>query len=372
MEKKILIKGIWRYQGIKPEITDNCDLDPSSWVIGNVNLEEEVVLKARSVLRGDGKDIQVGRGVVFLPRSTVHIANDLIGTIIGDYSVIGRFALIHACMLGKSVLVGDQAVIMDGSVIGDNCIITTNSLIPPGKKFPNNVIISGAPAKVIGYVEQNKIENYKKELINNDFLESSILRAKKSGEDPLAEMGVKPWDSYKLGETTISKKAFVAPGSVIRGKILIEDRVSIWFSTILSSLSPGFIEIEEGSNIQDNTIIDVGKEVLRIGKRVTVGHNVRLGACTIGDDCLIGMGCTIEDGAIIEDGAFVGARALVKQNTIVKSNTIYAGRPAQYFREIRKEEYIFFAEGQKGYEQFAINYIGDSKLNSFDKEKLNC
>ena len=38
----------------------------------------------------------------------------------------------------------------------------------------------------------------------------------------------------------------------------------------------------------------------------------------------------------------------------------------------KKEEYNFFAEGQKGYEQFAINYIGDSKLNSFDKEKLNC
>ena len=138
----------------------------------------------------------------------------------------------------------------------------------------------------------------------------------------------------------------------------------------MSNIYPGFIEIGEGTNIQDNTIIDLGRKTLKIGKRVTVGHNVRLGACNIGNDCLIGMGSTIEDGAIIEDSAFVGARALVKGNTVVKSKTIFAGRPAKYFREIREKEYEFFEEGQKGYEQFSINYIRDSEVNNFHKDAL--
>ena len=69
----------------------------------------------------------------------------------------------------------------------------------------------------------------------------------------------------------------------------------------------GNIEIGEGSNIQDNTIINVKDGSLEIGKFVTVGHNVRLGACKIDNGCLIGMGCTIEDGAIVEENAFVGA-----------------------------------------------------------------
>ena len=365
-----MILGRWIYRGVSPEIADSCDLDPSSWVIGNVKMGKGVVLKPRAVLRGDGQDIKIGRGVMFLSRSTVHIANDLLGAVIGDYSVIGRYSLIHACTIGKSVLVGDQAVIMDDSVLGDECLVTANSLIPPGKRFSNNVIIDGAPAKVIGTIKKDQLKIYKEELINSNYSKSSILRAEESGEDPIAELGIEPWIGYQLGKNIISKNAFVAPDSVIRGKILIADKASVWFSTVLSSIYPGFIEIGEGTNVQDNTIIDLGRNDLKIGKRVTVGHNVRLGSCNIGDDCLIGMGSTIEDGAIIEDSAFVGARALVKGNTVVKSKTIFAGRPAKYFREIREEEYKFFEEGQKGYEQFSINYIRDCEVNNFHKDAL--
>ena len=135
-------------------------------------MEKGVVLKPRAVLRGDGQDIKIGRGVMFLSRSTVHIANDLLGAVIGDYSVIGRYSLIHACTIGKSVLVGHQAVIMDGSVLGDECLVTANSLIPPGKRFSNNVIIDGAPAKVIGTIKKDQLKIYKEEKKNSNYSKS--------------------------------------------------------------------------------------------------------------------------------------------------------------------------------------------------------
>jgi carbonic anhydrase/acetyltransferase-like protein (isoleucine patch superfamily) len=69
------------------------------------------------------------------------------------------------------------------------------------------------------------------------------------------------------------------------------------------------------------------------------------------------MGCTIEDDAIIEKDAFVGARAIVKAGTVVKANTIFAGRPANYFRDVKSEEANFFKMGQKIYEGFADDYI---------------
>ncbi len=49
----------------------------------------------------------------------------------------------------------------------------------------------------------------------------------------------------------------IVSNAIIRGDIIIEDRASIWFATILASLPGGSISIGEGSNIQDNTIIDV-------------------------------------------------------------------------------------------------------------------
>jgi carbonic anhydrase/acetyltransferase-like protein (isoleucine patch superfamily) len=345
------------YKGFFPKIGKDVVGASTSTVIGNTVLGSECILKDRVVLRGDGAEIIAGKEVVFLDRSTVHVASDLMGSYIGDGSIIGRFSLVHACKIGKSVILGDQAIVMDGSEVGDNCIIAANSLIPPGKTFPNNSIISGAPAKIIGTTENKSFRKYRFEILNNECLLDSIVRSNAEGDDPLAELGLDPWVNYKVGLERISSRAFVAPDAIIRGDVTVKDKASLWFATIISSLPGGNIFIGEGSNIQDNTIIDVGENSLVIGKKVTVGHNVRLGACTIGDNCLIGMGCTIEDDAIIEEDAFVGARAIVKAGTAVKANTIFAGRPANYFRDVKDEEANFFKMGQKIYEGFAEDYI---------------
>ena len=345
------------YKGFFPKIGKGVKSSSTSTLIGNTVLGSKSILKDRVVLRGDGAEILVGEEVNFLERSTVHVASDWMGSYIGDNCIIGRFSLVHACKIGKSVILGDQAIIMDGSEIGDNCVIAANSLIPPGKKFPNNSLISGAPAKAIGSTDNKSIRKYKSEILSNEFLPDSIVRSKLEGDDPLAELGLEPWINYELGLEKISSRAFIAPDAIIRGDITVKDKASLWFATIVSSLPGGNIFIGEGSNIQDNTIIDAGKKSLVIGKKVTVGHNVRLGACSIGDNCLIGMGCTIEDDAIIEKDAFVGARAIVKAGTLVKANTIFAGRPANYFRDVKSEEANFFKMGQKIYEEFAEDYI---------------
>lgn len=345
------------YKGFYPKIGKDSFLSSASTIIGNTVLGSKNIVKDRVVLRGDGAEILVGEEVTFLDRSTVHVASDFMGSYIGDHSILGRFSLVHACRIGKSVIIGDQSIVMDGSEIGDNCIITANSLIPPGKTFPSNSLISGAPAKIVRKIEDHEYNKFKSEILANKNTNTSLVRSQLKGDDPLAELGIEPWVNYQKGIEKISSKAFVAPDAIIRGDIIVEDRASIWFATILASLPGGSISIGEGSNIQDNTIIDVNTNSLIIGKRVTVGHNVRLGACTIGDNCLIGMGCTIEDGAIIEENAFVGARAIIKANTVVKANTIFAGRPASYFRDVKEAEAKFFRMGQEIYEGFSADYI---------------
>tara|TARA_B100000686_G_scaffold344611_1_gene427580 strand:- start:12358 stop:13443 length:1086 start_codon:yes stop_codon:yes gene_type:complete len=355
-----LNKSFLNYKGASPKIETGCIIDNTSWIIGNTYLGKNVNLSKRVVLRGDGAEIKVGKNVTFLDRSTVHVASDLMGSYIGDYCIIGRYSLVHACVIGDKVIIGDQAIVMDGSNIGNSSVITANSLIPPGKIFPKNSLISGAPAKVVGNIKYGDYEKYREEMFNKDN-KFSLLRAKKEGSDPLVELGVQPWGNYSKGKELINEKAYVAPDAILRGNIKVDVKASIWFATIISSLSEGNIHIGEGSNIQDNTIIDVGNGDLNIGKFVTVGHNVRLGACSIANNCLIGMGCTIEDGAVVEENAFVGARAIVKKNTRVKENTIFVGRPAKYFREVKKEEAEFFKMGQKVYEGFAADYIEEFK-----------
>ena len=99
----------------------------------------------------------------------------------------------------------------------------------------------------------------------------------------------------------------------------------------------------EGSNIQDNSIINtLGQEIV-IEKRVTIGHNViLLGSQNIKNDAVIGMGSILERNCIIGNNSFIGANSYVKAGTIVPDNTIFAGQPAKYFRKVDKKGNFIF------------------------------
>ena len=131
------------YKGLLPKIGKDVVGSSTSTARGNTVLGSKCILKDRVVLRGDGAEIIVGNEVTFLDRSTVHVASDLMGSYIGDGSIIGRFSLVHACKIGKSVILGDQAIVMDGSQIGDNCIIAGQVGFAGSTVLGNNVMIGG-------------------------------------------------------------------------------------------------------------------------------------------------------------------------------------------------------------------------------------
>jgi len=49
--------------------------------------------------------------------------------------------------IGNNVWIGANTTVADGAVIGDNTIVVANSLV--NRRYPDNVIIMGTPAKVI-------------------------------------------------------------------------------------------------------------------------------------------------------------------------------------------------------------------------------
>ncbi|MGH8454072.1 MAG: gamma carbonic anhydrase family protein, partial [Nevskiales bacterium] len=108
------------------------------------------------------------------------------------------------------------------------------------------------------------------------------------GKSPQLGAGVFIDDSaLVLGEVTIAEDSSVWPMAVVRGDV---NRITIGART----------------NVQDNSVLHVthdgpytpGGVALVVGDDVTVGHNVILHACTVGNRCLIGMGAIIMDKAV--------------------------------------------------------------------------
>ena len=136
----------------------------------------------------------------------------------------------------------------------------------------------------------------------------------------------------------IDPTAYVSPHAVVIGDVRLGPRVSVWPTAVLRG-DINFIEIGEGSNVQDGSILHLAEDLpVRVGKLVTIGHRAILHACTVEDECLIGMGATLLDGAVIGRGSIIGAHALVTKGAQIPPGSLVMGMPAKVVRMLTAEE----------------------------------
>lgn len=136
----------------------------------------------------------------------------------------------------------------------------------------------------------------------------------------------------------IGADVFLAPTCSIIGRVNLGDRASVWFNTVLRG-DINRIEVGEGSNIQDNSVLHVADDAACIvGKDVVVGHSAVLHACTIEDGCLIGMGAIVLNKAVVGRGSLVGAGSLVTQGTVVPPYSLVLGSPGKVIRPLTDKE----------------------------------
>lgn len=127
---------------------------------------------------------------------------------------------------------------------------------------------------------------------------------------------------------------FVADNATVIGKCRLLASASVWFGAVLRGDNE-WIEVGEGSNIQDNSVCHTDKGFpLTIGKNCTVGHNVILHGCTIEDGSLIGMGAIVMNGALIRRGSIVGAGAIITEGKQFPEHSLIIGAPARVVRSL--------------------------------------
>ncbi|MDT0157325.1 gamma carbonic anhydrase family protein [Microbacterium sp. ARD32] len=136
----------------------------------------------------------------------------------------------------------------------------------------------------------------------------------------------------------IAEDAFVADGARIVGEVELGSRASVWYNAVLRGDSAAIV-VGAGSNVQDNVSVHVDSgHGVRIGERVSIGHNAVVHGCTIGDGSLIGMGAVVLSGAVIGSGCLVAGGAVVLGGTEVPDGSLVAGVPAKVRRALTDEE----------------------------------
>lgn len=136
----------------------------------------------------------------------------------------------------------------------------------------------------------------------------------------------------------VPDSAWIADNAQVMGRVTLGERCSIWFGAVLRGDTES-MRIGADSNVQDNSVLHADEGLpLVVGERVTVGHQVMLHGCTIGDESLIGIGATVLNGARIGKHCLVGAGSLVTEGKEFPDGSLIMGSPAKVVRALTPEQ----------------------------------
>lgn len=154
----------------------------------------------------------------------------------------------------------------------------------------------------------------------------------------------------------IDPTAWVAPGAVVVGRVILKARSSVWFGCVVRA-DEEYIEIGEESNVQDGSILHVDRGLpCVLGRRVSLGHGAIVHGATVEDGALIAIHATVLSRCVIGAGALIAAGALVREGTRVPPNTLWAGCPARQVKVVTAEQRERMAATYKNYVNYGALY----------------
>lgn len=166
---------------------------------------------------------------------------------------------------------------------------------------------------------------------------------------------------YRLGNARVDAHpdSWIAPGATVIGKVRLEAGASVWFGAVLRGDNE-LIHVGENSNVQDGTVMhtDMGYP-LSIGKSVTIGHNVMLHGCSVGDFSLIGINAVVLNGAKIGKYCIIGANALIPEGKEIPDGSLVVGSPGKVVRELTEQQKKMLEASAAHYVQNATRYARD-------------
>ena len=162
--------------------------------------------------------------------------------------------------------------------------------------------------------------------------------------------------TYQGMTPQLGADVFIASSAVVLGDVQRGDQCSVWPMAVVRG-DMQRIRIGARSSVPDGSVLHITHAgpfnpdgyPLLIGDEVTIGHNVTLHGCTLGNRILVGMGSIVMDGAVVEDEVVIGAGSLVPPGKRLLSGYLYVGSPVKQARRLSEGERAFFSYSASNY-----------------------
>jgi carbonic anhydrase/acetyltransferase-like protein (isoleucine patch superfamily) len=140
---------LYSFEGRSPVVDEGAFIAPTATLIGDVHVAAGASVWFNTVLRADFAPIIIREGANVQDGSVLH-APPGIPTDVGPGATIAHSCVIHGVHVGQEAVIANHATVLDGAVIGRRSLIAAHSLVIGGTKIPDEVLVTGSPAKVRG------------------------------------------------------------------------------------------------------------------------------------------------------------------------------------------------------------------------------
>jgi carbonic anhydrase/acetyltransferase-like protein (isoleucine patch superfamily) len=150
--------------------------------------------------------------------------------------------------------------------------------------------------------------------------------------------------------------AFVAPGAQLIGDVRMAAEASVWFGAVLDG-DAAYVEIGPRANVQDNCLVrGTPGHPVRIGARVSLGHNARVFGAIVDERSLIAIGATVLPGVHVGSYSIIAANATVPEGMVVPPRSLVIGH-GRIAREVTQAEIQRIERGAADYARLCREYL---------------
>jgi carbonic anhydrase/acetyltransferase-like protein (isoleucine patch superfamily) len=147
-----------------------------------------------------------------------------------------------------------------------------------------------------------------------------------------------------IGGVTIGENCYIGPGAVLRGDF-------------------GYVEVGDGSNIQENCVIHTYPEqTARLGRDSHIGHAAIVHGSQIRENVLVGMGAILHEGVEIGANCIIGSGCVITANQFIPPGKLVIGVPGKIVGEVSPEMNQSKIVGTQLYQTLPRRYKATLKL----------
>jgi carbonic anhydrase/acetyltransferase-like protein (isoleucine patch superfamily) len=141
----------------KVTVGRNVYIAPTSYVGGDVTIDDDCTIMHHVTIRGDVSPIRIGKRVNIQDGSVIHTRSG-VPLHIGDDVSIGHRAVVHCKSIGPGTLIGTGSIVLDDCEVGSGCIVGAGAVVTPKTIIPDHKVVMGVPAVVVREVKASELK----------------------------------------------------------------------------------------------------------------------------------------------------------------------------------------------------------------------